>query len=108
MRYVLAFACILVPLTAAAQSTPFPTYDVEAACRRSGLNISSCVEYVQPYYDQLQAAWDRVDEPTRRICVNRYRDNIHARYAQIYSCIDAEMQKQDMARQQTNPTRFRY
>lgn len=85
-----------------------PRYDVEAACRRQNFNPSTCVEYVQPYYDQLKEVWLHLDEDLKRRCTEKYRENIHARYVQIHACIDAELTRREHQDKQHNPTRFRY
>lgn len=92
--------------------TPFPNYDVEAACRKGGWkdgnSLSACVEFVQPYYNALKREWPLVSEEARKRCSDKFQNNIHARYVQIESCISYELQTQDAARKQEEPTRFRY
>lgn len=90
------------------EGVPIPHYDVEAACRRQNLLLSTCVEYVQPYYDRLTQIWPMVDEPLKQRCLAQFTQSIHARYVQIYACIETEMIKREMEEKQRNPTRFRY
>lgn len=88
-----------------------PVFDMDAECGRPtgkqnvGRNV--CLELEQRSYDDLKAIWEDLPIDVKDKCrsFDTYKS---VRYRRIAVCVSAELDKMQLAKDQTEKRRFRY
>lgn len=86
-----------------------PRYDVDAQCRRSGLDVKLCIEAEQSDYEAAKQAWPHLSEKSQRECATSFRTEGSRRYASFMGCVYARaIEERYAAERRRPPPNFRY
>lgn len=86
-----------------------PRYDVEGACRRSGLDVRACIKAEQRDYEGARRMWPELSEKAREDCAKSFRTAGERRYASFAGCVYARAINENHARRlSSSPPSFRY